>query len=50
MRHIVRNVYTFKFDPLRVEQLTIKAHSLFLQVRNELLAFAQFLEQQANEV
>jgi len=48
-RHVVRNVYTFKFDPIRVEQLVIKASPLFVQVRNELLAFAQFLEQQADE-
>jgi hypothetical protein len=46
-RHIVRNVYTYKFDSDRIEKLTEKAGPLFAQLRAELLAFADFLE--ANE-
>ncbi len=46
-RHIVRNVYTYKFDSARIEKLTEKAGSLFARLRAELLAFADFLE--ANE-
>jgi len=43
-RHIVRNVYTYKFDSSRIEKLTEKAGPLFAQLRAELLAFADFLE------
>jgi hypothetical protein len=40
----VRNVYTFKFDPLKVQRLVEKAPAVFSQARAELLAFADFLE------
>jgi len=43
-RHIVRNVYTYKFDSIRIEKLTAKAGPLFTRLRAELLAFADFLE------
>ena len=43
-RHIVRNVYTFKFDPLKVQRLVEKVPAVFFQARAELLAFADFLE------
>ncbi|MBL6972488.1 MAG: hypothetical protein ISR63_10175 [Desulfobacterales bacterium] len=46
-RHIVRNVYTYKFDSTRIEKLTERAGPLFTRLRAELLAFADFL--QANE-
>lgn len=46
-RHIVRNVYTYKFDSARIEKLTERAGPLFARLRAELLAFADFLE--ANE-
>ena len=46
-RHIVRNVYTYRFDPARIEKLTARAGPLFTRLRAELLAFADFLE--ANE-
>jgi len=46
-RHVVHNVYTFKFDPLKVQNLVEEAPGVFSQVRAELLAFADFLEQQA---
>jgi len=45
-RHVVRNVYTWKFDPAKVEKLVSKLPEVFSQVRAELLAFADFLEQQ----
>ncbi len=43
-RHVVRNVYTFKFDPVKVRRLVEEATGVFSQVRAELLAFADFLE------
>jgi hypothetical protein len=43
-RHVVRNVYTFKFDPMKVQTLVEKAPGTFSQARAELLAFASFLE------
>ena len=43
-RHIVRNVYTYKFDPARIETLIYKAVPLFAQLKAELLAFAAFLD------
>jgi hypothetical protein len=43
-RHIVRNVYTFKFNPLKLEKLVVRVNPLFSQIRLELLAFADFLE------
>lgn len=46
-RHIVRNVYTFKFDPAGIQKLVERLPELFTQVRAELLAFADFLVQQA---
>lgn len=46
-RHIVRNVYTFRFDPAKVQELVERAPQVLSQVRVELLAFADFLAQQA---
>jgi hypothetical protein len=46
-RHIVRNVYTFNFDPMKVQKLVEKIPEVFAQARVELLSFAHFLEQQA---
>jgi len=43
-RHIVRNVYTYKFDSARIEKLTENAGPLFARLQAELLAFADFLE------
>ena len=43
-RHIVRNVYTFSFDPERIGRLVKESETVFAQVRDELLAFAVFLE------
>jgi len=47
-RHVVRNVYTFRFDPVKIERLVENAAAVFAQVRGELLAFASFVEQQAD--
>jgi hypothetical protein len=44
-RHIVRNIYTFEFDPDRIEHLVQRLRPSFEQMRIELLAFAEFLEQ-----
>jgi hypothetical protein len=44
-RHIVRNVYTYHFDPVKIEKLVDKVPNLFVQLKLELSAFADFLEQ-----
>lgn len=44
-RHVVRNVYTYKFDPEKLKKLVVEAPPLFARVRTELLAFADFLEE-----
>lgn len=43
-RHVVRNVYTFSFDPERIGRLVEELEPVFHQIRQELLAFAGFLE------
>jgi hypothetical protein len=43
-RHVVRNVYTFSFDPVKVQLLVQKAPEAFSLVRAEMLAFADFVE------
>ncbi len=43
-RHVVRNVYAYKFDTARVEKLVERVSPLFSQLQAELLAFADFLE------
>jgi hypothetical protein len=44
-RHIVRNVYAFRLDGDRVNQLAQKARALHDQIAAELHAFADYLEQ-----
>lgn len=44
-RHVVRNVYTHKFDPDKVGKLMADVPSLFDRLKSELTAFANFLEQ-----
>jgi len=44
-RHVVRNVYTFTFDPQRIERLVTQIRPVFERAQVELLSFAQFLEQ-----
>lgn len=46
-RHVARHHYTFNLDPAKVELLVSKVLSLFEQAQAELLAFADFLDQQA---
>lgn len=50
-RHLVRNVYTFNLVPEKMEPLISALPGLWPQVRAELLAFADFLEElaQANQ-
>lgn len=43
-RHVVRNVYTFSFDPERIGRLVKGMDAVFDQVKQELSAFADFLE------
>jgi len=43
-RHVVRNVYTFSFDPERVGRLVAALADIFAQARDELLNFCEFLE------
>ncbi len=43
-RHVVRNIYTYKFDPVRIDVLTRNAKHLFKQLKREILAFADFLD------
>jgi hypothetical protein len=43
-RHVVRNVYTFSFDPERIGRLVKDLEPTFRQIQEELLAFASFLE------
>ena len=46
-RHIVRNVYAFRFDLVKIQKLVQEAPGVLSRVRAELLAFADFLDQQA---
>ena len=48
-RHVVRNVYAYKFDSDRIDKLTEKASPLYFKLRAELLAFAEFLEANAGK-
>jgi hypothetical protein len=48
-RHVVRNIYAFEFELQRIELLVQRLRSCFEQVRAELLAFVDFLEQLAQE-
>jgi hypothetical protein len=46
-RHVVRNIYTFRFDPTKVRNLVERVPAAHSQVSAELLAFADFLDQRA---
>jgi hypothetical protein len=43
-RHVVRNVYTFSFDPERIGRLVKELETVFEQTKQELAAFGDFLE------
>ena len=43
-RHVVRNIYTFRFDSAKIEKLIDELPHLLKQLQAELLAFADFLE------
>ncbi len=44
-RHVVRNVYTHKFNPEKIGVLVNNASTAFEKLKAELSAFADFLEQ-----
>ncbi len=48
-RHVVRNVYTFKFNPQKLDKLVSQVGPLYKQVQLELMAFADFLESAKDE-
>lgn len=48
-RHVVRNVYTFSFDPERVGRLVKDLTTTFSIIKQELMEFAIFLEQIGTE-
>ena len=43
-RHVVRNVYAFNFRPTRLKELVDGLQKCYSPLKQELLAFAQFLE------
>jgi uncharacterized protein YukE len=46
-RYIVRNIYTYRFDPAKIEQLVVDAPSTYARTRAELLALARFLDSES---
>ena len=48
-RHVVRNVYSYNLDPVRIGLLVKNLTTLSAGVHAELLAFTNFLEEIANE-
>lgn len=48
-RHVVRNVYAFDFDRQRIQRLVEGVRPCFEQVRTEILAFADILQQLAED-
>lgn len=43
-RHVVRNVYTFNFNPSKIKTIVEKIPDLFNSLKAELTAFADFLD------
>lgn len=43
-RHVVRNIYAFQFDPLRIERLVQQMRPTFQTTKLGLQIFATFLE------
>lgn len=48
-RHRIRNIYSFNLIPERVKNLVEKLPDAYDQARQDLVAFAQFLEQLSSE-
>jgi len=48
-RHVVQNVYSFEFEPERIQHLVQRLRPTFKELRVELLAFADFLDELAQE-
>jgi hypothetical protein len=48
-RHVVRHIYTFDLDPVRVEDLASRLRPTFDAVSSSLLALATLLERLAHE-
>jgi hypothetical protein len=46
-RHVVRHLYTFEFEPERIAHLVQRLRPCFERVQHELLTFADFLDQLA---
>jgi hypothetical protein len=46
-RHLIRNIYTHKINPTKMENLVENLPKIFQQTKLELLAFVRFLEKQA---
>lgn len=44
-RHVVRNVYSFNLDAKRIKPLIERSRGIFSQLQEELLGFADLLEQ-----
>lgn len=44
-RHVVRNLYSFDFDIKRMKHLVERLNEVFDQIKKELVAFAQFIEE-----
>ncbi len=47
-RHVVRNIYTYRFDSAKIEKLVAAVPGLFEEVKAEIQAFVNFLEQAGN--
>ncbi len=45
-RHVVRNVYAYKFNPGKMRPLVEELPTVFACLQEELIAFARFLESQ----
>ena len=48
-RHVVRNVYSYNFEPAKIRRLVTNLPAILDPVRAELLAFASFLEQEGQD-
>lgn len=47
-RHVVRNVYAYNFETAKLRKLVAGLPAVLAHGRSELLAFAEFLEQQGS--